>query len=98
MIEGATYWQISRYIIIPIIKPILKVCVIFSITGSLKVFDLIYVLTSGGHVCDVPSTLMVERIFLSNQYGFGSAIAIFIIAICFFFATLIQKLFKSEVD
>jgi len=99
-IEGASEWQISRYIVIPMIKPVLKVCVIFSVTGSLKLFDLIYILTNGGpaHATDVPSTLMVERIFLSNQYGFGSAIAIAIIFLCFFFALIIQKFFRTEVD
>jgi len=100
LIEGATDNQISRYITIPMIKPILKVCVIFAITGSLKAFDLIYVLTNGGpaHASEVPSTFMVSMIFLRNRYGYGSAIAIIIIALCFFFAVVIQKFFKVEVD
>ena len=63
-IDGATEWQISRYIIIPILKPVIKICVIFAVTGSLKAFDLIYVLTNGGpaHASEVPSTLMVSMI------------------------------------
>jgi raffinose/stachyose/melibiose transport system permease protein len=99
-IEGATKWQISKYITIPLIKPILKICVIFAVTGSLKAFDLIYVLTNGGpaHASEVPSTLMVSIIFNRNRYGLGSSIAIFIIFLCFFFALLIQKLFKTEVE
>lgn len=99
-IEGATEGQISRYIIIPMIKPIIRICVIFAVTGSLKAFDLIYVLTNGGpdHASEVPSTLMVSMIFDRNRYGFGSSIAIFIIFLCFFFAILIKKSFKTEVD
>ncbi|WP_341878198.1 sugar ABC transporter permease [Defluviitalea saccharophila] len=99
-IDGATEWQISRYIIIPILKPVIKICVIFAVTGSLKAFDLIYVLTNGGpaHASEVPSTLMVSMIFERNLYGFGSAIAMFIIFLCFFFAITIQKFFKTEVD
>ena len=75
-----------------------KICTIFAVTGSLKAFDIIYVLTNGGpaHASEVPSTLMVNMIFNRNKYGFGSAIAIFIIFICFFFAILIQKGFKTE--
>lgn len=99
-IDGATEGQISRYVVIPMIKPIMKVCVIFAVTGSLKAFDLIYVLTNGGpaKASEVPSTLMVSMIFGRNRYGFGSAIAIFIIFLCFFFAILIQRSFKAEVD
>ena len=41
MIDGASNWQISRYVTIPLLKPVLRVCVIFAVTGSLKVFDLI---------------------------------------------------------
>ena len=97
-IDGATEWRIARHITIPLLKPILRICVIFAITGSLKAFDLIYVLTNGGpaHASEVPSTLMVSMIFNRNRYGLGSAIAIMIIFLCFFFAILIRKLFKTE--
>mgnify|MGYP001944299867 FL=1 len=96
-IDGATEWRIARHITIPLLKPILRICVIFAITGSLKAFDLIYVLTNGGpaHASEVPSTLMVSMIFNRNRYGLGSAIAIMIIFLCFFFAILIRKLFKT---
>jgi raffinose/stachyose/melibiose transport system permease protein len=100
LIDGATEWQVNRKIIIPMIKPVLRVCVIISITGSLKVFDLIYILTNGGpaHATEVPSTLMVSMMFLRNRYGFGSAIAILLILLCFLFAIVIRKTFKTEVD
>lgn len=97
-IDGANYRQIISKIILPQLKPVLRMCVIFSVVGSLKSFDLIYVLTKGGpaHASEVPSTLMVNMIFDRNRYGFGSAIAMFIIFLCFFFAVLIRKFFKIE--
>ncbi|MGB8453375.1 MAG: sugar ABC transporter permease [Anaerocolumna sp.] len=97
-IDGATEWGIAKHVTIPLLKPIIRVCVIFAVTGSLKAFDLIYVLTNGGpaHASEVPSTLMVSMIFGRNRYGFGSSIAIAIIFLCFFFAILIGKLFKTE--
>ena len=98
MLDGCTPAQASRYIIIPYIRPILRVSVIFAITGSLKSFDLIYVLTNGGpsHVTEVPSTLMISMLFLRNRYGMGSAIAVMLIALCFFFALVINAVFKEE--
>ena len=67
-------------------------------TGSLKSFDLIYVLTNGGpsHTTEVPSTLMINLLFLRNRYGMGSTIAVMLIILCFFFALLINMLFKEE--
>ena len=43
-LDGCTEGQVNRHIIIPYIKPILRVCVIFAVTGSLKSFDMIYTL------------------------------------------------------
>lgn len=97
-IDGATEGQVNRYIVIPVIKPIIKVSVIFAVTGSLKSFDLIYVLTNGGplHATEVPSTRMIEMLFQRNRYGMGSAIAVMMIILCFAFALLISKAFKEE--
>ena len=47
-IDGANRVQIAFKITIPLLKPILQVCVTFSLIGALKIFDLIYVLTGGG--------------------------------------------------
>jgi raffinose/stachyose/melibiose transport system permease protein len=76
----------------------LKVCVTFSVIGALKIFDLVYVLTNGGpnHASEVPSTLLVNNIFVRSMYGYGSAIAIFIIIECLIFTGIIQKFFKVD--
>ena len=97
-IDGATERQVNKYIVIPSIKPIIKVSVIFAVTGSLKSFDLIYVLTNGGplHATEVPSTIMIEMLFQRNRYGMGSTIAVMMIILCFAFALLISKAFKEN--
>ena len=71
---------------------------IFAVTGSLKSFDMIYVLTNGGpnHATELPSTLMINLLFLRNRYGMGSAIAVMLIVLCFLFAMLINFAFKEE--
>lgn len=98
MLDGATDGQVNRYVVLPYIKPILKVSVIFAVTGSLKSFDLIYVLTNGGplHSTEVPSTLMISMLFLRNRYGMGSTIAVLLILLCFGFALLINLVFREE--
>ncbi len=98
MLDGATDWQVNRYIVLPYIKPIIRISVIFAVTGSLKSFDLIYVLTNGGplRATQVPSTLMIEMLFLRNRFGMGSTIAVLLIVLCFFFALVISALFRQE--
>jgi len=98
MLDGASGFKTSLYITIPVIKPMINVCVTFSLIGSLKVFDLIYVLTNGGpvHATEVPSTLMFNTIFARYQYGYGSSMAIFIIVECLLLTVVIQRLFKSD--
>lgn len=96
-VDGANDRQISFGIIIPQIAPMIKACVIFAVIGSLKSFDLVYVLTRGGplHSTEVPTMLMYTDIFSKNQYGYASGIAIFIIVECLILTLVIQQIFKK---
>lgn len=97
-IDGAGELTTAFKITIPLMKPILNICVTYAIVGSLKVYDLVAVITKGGpmHASEVPSTLMYTTIFFKNQYGPGSAMAIFIVLECLLFTLIVQKVFKSE--
>lgn len=97
-IDGANKFQIATRVTIPLLKPIIEVCVTFSIIGALKIFDLIYVLTGGGpfQVTEVPTIYMYKTIFDSFKYGYGSAISIFIILECFLFTRLLKFFFRDK--
>ena len=99
-IDGSGSVKTAFKITIPLIKPMLRVCLTFSLIGSLKIFDLVYVLTNGGPAgaSEVPATLMYKTIFLRNRYGLGSAIAVFIVIECLLFTVAIQKLFPKDDD
>lgn len=98
VIDGSSWWNTSLKITIPMLKPVLRVAVIFAVTGALKVFDLVFVLTGGGpvHASEVTSTLMVSTIFKGNQYGYGSAMAIFVIIECFVLSLIVSGMFKGK--
>ena len=97
MLDGATPGQIDRYVVIPTIKPIIKVSIIFAITGSLKSYDLIKVFAKDAYNCSykVPSLLLVRYAF-HNAGGIASAIAVIMIVMCFAFAILINWMFKER--
>ena len=80
------------------IKPVLRVCVVFAVVGSFKIFDLVYAMTGGGpmHATEVPSTMMYSTIFNRLEYGYGSAMAIFIVIECVVASIVIQSLMKTD--
>lgn len=98
VIDGANKVQTAWYITFPLLKPILKVCMTFSLLGALKVFDLIYVLTNGGPFfsTEVPSIYMYTTIFDAFHYGYGSAISVFIIVECFIGLGILNLAFKGK--
>lgn len=99
MLDGASGFRTSLHITVPLIRPMINVCITYALIGSLKVFDLVYVMTNGGpvHSTEVPGTLMFNTIFSRYQYGFGSSMAIFIIAECLILTVMIQGLFKEDI-
>ncbi len=97
-IDGATGWQSMTRITIPLLSPVIKVCLIFSLTGSFKSFDLVFAMTNGGpfHSTELPSTVMYSNLFSAGAYGYGSAQAVFIVIECLVATLIIQLLFKKS--
>ena len=96
-LDGAREGQINRYIIIPYIKPILRVSVIFAVTGSLKSFDLFFAMFGRDESPKVivPSMLLQKQISVQNM-GIASAVATILIILCFAFALLINLAFRNK--
>ena len=76
-IDGAAGRQLVRNIVLPQLRPILFSSIIFSINGTLKVFDSVLALTNGGPgQATTPLTLyMFTTAFSNGEYGYGSTIA-----------------------
>ena len=73
-----------RGIVLPLSLPVLLSSVIFSINGTLKVFDSVVALTSGGPGnATTPMTLyMFQTAFSYGDYGYGSTIAFMLTVLC----------------
>ncbi|GAA1011636.1 ABC transporter permease [Acrocarpospora pleiomorpha] len=76
-LDGASGWKLTRHIVLPLLTPILVSSIIFSINGTLKVFDSVLALTKGGPgETTTPLTLyMYNTAFTYGDYGYGSTIA-----------------------
>lgn len=92
-LDGASTWQSFWDITLPLLRGIIRTAAILSLIGSLKFFDLVWVMTGGGpnRSTDLMATYMYERAFASFRMGYGSAIAtlLFIFAFVIAGSTLI---------
>ncbi|ASJ20520.1 ABC transporter permease [Brachyspira hampsonii] len=76
-IDGSNYFYYAKEVVIPYISPTIKSSIILSMVGSLKYFDLIYVMTEGGPngATDLMATYMYKNSFVSLKLGYGATIA-----------------------
>ncbi|AZS17705.1 carbohydrate ABC transporter permease [Paenibacillus lutimineralis] len=82
-IDGAKPMRMLFSIRIPMIWDTIKVTIVLCISGSLKTFDLIYVMTGGGpaHSTELLASYMYNNTFSIYRFGYGSAISTSIIII-----------------
>ena len=95
--EGRYYW----FIALPLVRGTVRTAVILSLIGSLKYFDLIWVMTEGGpnNASELMATYMYKKAFPSFEVGYGSTIAsalfmiVMVIAVVMF---MITRRFETE--
>lgn len=94
-VDGASGSKLAFRIQIPMIKPMLKVCLSFSLIGSFKLFDTPWVLLERSNM-DLPALSMYVEMFSNHKYSYASAQAIFIVLECLIFTVALNILFKDR--
>ena len=97
IMDGANAWQRTWRIIVPNIAPIIGILFILSLTGSLLAFDDVWVMTGGGPGYSSTTLVMgvYQQAFVQNQFGMGSAWAVWILILTLVF-TLARLLTMRE--
>jgi raffinose/stachyose/melibiose transport system permease protein len=92
-IDGASSWQLTRRIILPLLGPTIRIWIFLSMIGSLQLFDIPWIMTDGGPAgaSTTMATYLVDRGFRRYEFGFGSALAVILFLACFLFAILYQR-------
>jgi ABC-type sugar transport system permease subunit len=87
-LDGANKWQYARYIALPMVSYPIRILAIISTVGSLKLFDLPWLLTSGGPGYSTTTLVIAlyKQGFVNWQYGRASAIGVIIFLLALFFA------------
>ncbi|URN94901.1 MAG: sugar ABC transporter permease [Candidatus Pristimantibacillus lignocellulolyticus] len=97
-IDGANAFQIAYKIKLPLAMEVIKVTIVLALVGSLKYFDLIYVMTNGGPngASEVMASYMYRIAFKSYDFGYASAIGFFLLVICLVVTWIVRKLTATK--
>jgi len=93
-VDGAGPARMALKIQIPMIKPMLKVCLSFSLIGSFKLFDTPWILLERSNK-QLPALSMYVEMFSNHKYSYASAQAMFIVFECLAFTVLLNIVFKE---
>ena len=100
-LDGATWWERTVYITVPMIRSIIAPSVVITIFTTFKQFDVIYLLTqqvgskTGADIHTI-MTYAYEKAFITNIYGYSSAISIIIFVILIILSVITNIKPKNE--
>lgn len=99
-VDGATRFQIFRYVTFPTIAPIFTVALLFRTLDAFKAFDIIYIVTRGG---PGGSTYVLgyniwKTAFYQNQLGLAAAMSVVMIIIATILAFILVRIMKGLME
>ena len=97
VIDGASKWQLTRHITIPLLGGTIRTSVYLSVLGSLTQFPLVWIMTKGGPVnaSEFMATYMYRFSFVRFLLGYGSAVALVMLLICLIFSVAYLRLARQ---
>lgn len=97
-IDGASRWQVTRHITLPLLGSTIRLSVFLSILGSLQYFDLIWVMSDGGpvHASETMATYQIHFGLQQFALGYGSAVGVVMFVMCLIFALFYQRVVMRQ--
>jgi raffinose/stachyose/melibiose transport system permease protein len=92
-IDGATGWEVFRYVTLPLLGPTIRISVFLSVIYTIQLFDLVWILTEGGpaHASETLAVTMFDIGFGRSQVGYASAISVVMFVLSLIFALGYQR-------
>lgn len=100
-IDGASPWQMFRYVTIPQLSRIISIALLLRTIDAFRIYDTIYMMTKGGPI-NVTSTLswiVYDKGFKFLEFGYGAATSVVMLVIVVTLISLAMKkmnLFEGE--
>ena len=95
-VDGASAWQKFRHVTLPLVKPALLLALLFRTIDSLRVFDLVFIMTQGGPAdrTNVLQFYGYKKTFAEGMIGYGSAIAVVVFLLALVLALVYLRFLK----
>ena len=91
-VDGASLSQQFWKITLPLLRPIIAIALIFRTIDSLRIFDLIYVLTGGGPAGSTSSlSIYGFKSYIMGDFGYGSTVSVFTFLLILLFTVFYLK-------
>jgi multiple sugar transport system permease protein len=96
-IDGSSEWTSFWRITIPLLRPVLAMILVITVTGSFQVFDTVAVTTRGGpvNVTRVFQYYIYQKAFGEGQFGYASALSVILFVILGLLAALQLRLLRA---
>jgi len=95
-LDGASEWKSFWNITIPIILPTITVVVTTMVINTLKIFDIVFVMTGGNFSTDVAANRMYTEMYINQNTGVGTAVATILVMAVIPFMYLNIKRFREQ--
>jgi len=91
--DGASPWQVFWHVTLPLLGPTVRISIFLSVIGALQLFDMVWVLTTGGpvHGSETMAVTMFQYGFRRFEVGYASAISIVMFIISLIFGLFYQR-------
>ncbi len=98
MVDGAGPMQKFRYITMPLLRPVLLIVIMLGIIATVKVFDIVWVMTGGGpnNATQLLSSWAYTQAFNNFNFGQGAAIANILLVISFVLALIYLRSLRTR--
>jgi ABC-type sugar transport system permease subunit len=95
-IDGASRWQLFRYLIVPGIRPVIGLSFILAIAGSLSVFEIPYVMLRGANGSATFVIQTVQTAFQHQKFGLASAMAVVLLVLILVVTWIQRRVVRDE--
>ncbi|TMQ24459.1 MAG: sugar ABC transporter permease [Deltaproteobacteria bacterium] len=82
-VDGASWPQIYRHVIIPYIAPVIAAVIVNDVISSMKQMELIYLTTAGGpgQLTQFLGVYLYQKAFVTGEYGYGNALSVVFVVV-----------------
>jgi ABC-type sugar transport system permease subunit len=97
-IDGANARQRFAHVIVPQIRPVLTMVIVYTVIGGFNTFDVVWVMTQGGpnNATEVIATYTYEVAFRGSDYGYGATLSVVMSAVALLAAWAAMRMRRAE--